>query len=247
MFNQRFLKCFGSDDNLKICAVIVAAGSGKRMGARENKVFLELMEKPVLAYTLSAFQVCDIIDNIVIVTRECDMDICRELVKKYDIDKVSVIVTGGATRQESVYNGLKAVEPDTDIIAVHDGARALIEPECIAEVVENAIRCGASAVGVKSKDTLKMTDADMFIISTVDRESVYNIQTPQTFKTDIIMSAHEYAREHGIEATDDCALVEMRGGKIKITEGSYDNIKLTTPEDLSVAENILKRRETKCV
>lgn len=225
----------------RTCAVIVAAGSGRRMGAKENKVFLKICGVPVLAHTLMKFQNCNVIDDIVVVTRECDIQICKELVKEYDIGKIREIVVGGATRQQSVYNGLKCIEGRCGIVAVHDGARALIADEQIVETVEKAKKYGAAAVGVKCKDTLKSVDENGFIIGTVDREYTYNIQTPQVFEYKTLYDVHKKALEDGTEATDDCALAEACGVRICLVCGSYDNIKLTTPEDVAVAENILKR------
>ena len=226
-----------------ICAVIVAAGSGKRMGAKENKVFLNLFDKPILAYTLEIFQQCKSIDSIVLVTRECDIGLCQNIISRYNITKTENIVVGGTTRQQSVYNGLNKVCKNTDIVVIHDGARALIEKNQIEETIKYAKEYGASAVGVKCKDTLKQIDQNGFIANTINREVTYNIQTPQTFKYDIILSAHKKAIEDDFETTDDCAVAEHCGVRIKLAEGSYDNIKLTTPEDLTVAENILRRRE----
>lgn len=226
----------------KICAVIVAAGSGKRMRAKENKVFLPLMGTAILMHTINVFQKCDMIDNIVLVTRECDIQLCEKLIKDYSISKIKCITAGGATRQESVCNGLSVTDEDTDIVVIHDGARALIENEHIISAIENALIYGAAAIGVKCKDTLKQIDKDGFIISTIDREFTYNIQTPQAFKRDLIINAHKFAIQSNFEATDDCALAEHFGTKVKVIDGSYDNIKITTPDDLSIAENILRQR-----
>ena len=218
---------------MKVSCIIVAAGNGTRMGGVINKVFLPLGESTVIEHTINAFKKVEEIDDIVLVTRECDIEECR----KYNIK----IVKGGKTRQQSVYNGLMCVK-NSDIVLIHDGARALILPETIKSVIEDTKKFGASAVGVSSKDTLKFVDEDGFIKETIDRTKVYNIQTPQVFITKDIIKAHEKAIEDNFEATDDCALYEKYIGKIKITEGSYDNIKLTTPEDMDIAENILKKR-----
>lgn len=226
-------------------AVIVAAGSGKRMGAKENKVFLPICGIPVLVHTLKAFQECDDIDTLAVVTRECDIELCRRLISEYEITKVSDVVSGGATRQESVYIGLQSVCEDCGVVAVHDGARALITKEYITSTIEAARMYGAAALGVKCKDTLKSADKDGFITGTVDREFTFNIQTPQTFDREILDRIHKNAAQEGIDATDDCALAEEMSIAVKIVEGSYDNIKITTPEDLVIAENILKRRRLK--
>ena len=219
---------------MKVSCIIVAAGNGTRMGGEINKVFLPLGESTVIEHTINAFQKVEEIDDIVLVTRECDIKEC----KKYNNIK---IIKGGKTRQQSVYNGLMCVK-NSDIVLIHDGARALISPRLIEDVIKDAKKFGAAALGVLSKDSLKLVDDDGFIKETLDRDKVYNIQTPQVFRTCDITKAHEKAVKDGFSATDDCALYEKYIGKVKITQGSYDNIKLTTPEDMEIAGNILKKR-----
>ncbi len=219
---------------MKICAIIVAAGNGTRMGGVKNKVFLELGKKTVIEHTLETFKNCKLIDEIILVTRECDIELCKDF-------KDIKVIAGGKTRQESVYRGLCEAK-DADIVVIHDGARALIKSEEIENAICDAKEYGASAVGVSSKDTLKMVDDDGFIVKTLDRETTYQIQTPQVFKYNEIKKAHEMAINDGFSGTDDCSLYEKYIGKIKVTKGSYDNIKLTTPEDMVIAENILEKR-----
>lgn len=224
---------------MKITAVIVAGGKGTRMGAEKNKVFLSLMNRQMIYYTISAFENNSRIDNIVIVTGKVDIEECSAVVKKYALKKVKCIVEGGATRQKSVMNGL--LKADGDIVLIHDGARALVTDEEINNSIDDCIKYGASAVGVKCKDTLKRA-SDGFISGTIDREETYLIQTPQTFYRDKILALHKRAEKEGFSATDDCMIAENYGVKIKISEGSYDNIKLTTPEDMIIAEEILRKR-----
>lgn len=219
---------------MKVSSVIVAAGKGTRMGADRNKVFLSLMGKTILEHTVTVFQNAEIIDEIIVVTN--DIESCREILSGFN--KVVHIVPGGATRQESVKNGLMVAKGD--LVAIHDGARALIREEEIVASVREAEKYGAAAVGVKSKDTLKKVDKNGFILKTVDREFVYNIQTPQTFRLKEIKKMHTMAS--GGSFTDDCALAESFGTRIKIVDGSYDNIKITTPDDLEIAEKIIKNR-----
>lgn len=223
---------------MKITAVIVAAGSGVRMGAKGNKVFLKLAHCTILEHTLNTFEAHKQIDNIVLVVRECDMLKCKKLIKS--INKPVKLVTGGATRQASVFNGLMAI-PDTDIAVIHDGARALVTEKVISDTICDAKKYGAAAAGVLCKDSLKCADSEGFISATIDRDSTYQIQTPQIFKYEEILRAHKIAEDDKFLATDDCALYEKYIGKIKITQGSYDNIKLTTPEDMVVAKNIMKK------
>lgn len=223
----------------KITAIIVAAGNGTRMGGQINKVFLPLGNGTVISKTVDAMCSCTEISDIVVVTRSCDVLECMELLK--NTQKRVRIITGGKTRQESVYKGLLEAR-DSNIVVIHDGARALILPETVKRTIMDAKTFGASAVGVMCKDTLKSVDTDGFIENTLDREKTYLIQTPQIFVRDDILKAHEMAMEEKFLATDDCALYERYIGRVKVTDGSYDNIKLTTPDDMEIAENILKRR-----
>ena len=225
---------------MKITAVIVAGGKGTRMGADKNKVFLKILGREVLYYTISAFEKNDKIDDIIVVTGKNDIEECQILVDKYGIKKVSYITEGGATRQESVMNGLKKAE--ADIVLIHDGARALVTDDEINNSVADCIKFSAAAVGVKCKDTLKSADNDGFIAGTVDREKTFMIQTPQVFYLDKILDMHQKALDENFVATDDCMIAEHYGVKIKISDGSYDNIKLTTPEDMIIGERILRKR-----
>lgn len=222
---------------MKITAIIAAAGSGTRMGADKNKVLLTACGKPVLWHTLAAFCGCGAIDGIILVTRGCDIPECAEIAKQFE--KPITVIPGGKTRQESVFLGLKAAD-GADIAVIHDGARALVTAEIIENTVGSAIKYGAAAAGVPSKDSLKKVGADGFIAATIDRESAYMIQTPQVFDYKSILSAHQSAERDGFSATDDCALYEKYIGRIKVTPGSYENIKLTTPCDMLFAEEILR-------
>lgn len=225
---------------MKTAAIIAAAGSGRRMGADRNKVLLPVAGQPVIYYTMSAFARCGITDSIILVTRECDIAECEAIAGRIDIPVR--VIAGGNTRQESVFLGLKAAH-GTDIAVIHDGARALVTREIIESAVKNAVKYGAAAAGVPSKDSLKTVASDGFITATVDRASTYLIQTPQVFNYNAIVKAHSSAQRDGFCATDDCAIYEKYCGKIKLTEGSYDNIKLTTPIDMIIAEQILKIRK----
>lgn len=229
---------------VKVSAVIAAGGKGKRMGADENKVFLKIGEREIILRTVEAFYNNPDIDEIVVVAGEGEyMRAAKMLARAGFNDKMRAVTTGGATRRESVKNGIGFTTGD--IILIHDGARCLIGGEEISAAVHAAMEYGAAAVGVPCKDTLKSADADGFITGTVDRDKTFLIQTPQAFKREIIMNAHEYADKMNIDATDDCALVEMTGGRIKIVRGRYDNIKITTPDDIVVAEKILEKRTNK--
>lgn len=219
---------------MDVSAIIVAAGVGSRMKAGRNKVFLELDGKTVLENTVGVFENCSVIDSVTVVTG--DIEECERLLSGFR--KVKKIVLGGATRQESVHCGLLA--SNGDIAVIHDGARALITSEEIENVVSACVEYGAAALGVKCKDTLKRADKNGFIEATLDREVTYAIQTPQVFYLKEILNFHENAKMNTF--TDDCSLAESCGKKIKIVEGSYENIKLTTPDDMVLAEKILKKR-----
>lgn len=226
-----------------VSAVIAAGGRGTRMGAGFNKVFMKLCGDEILLHTIRAFNESPFVDEIIVVTGAEDIERVKELAKAHNIMKLTEVTEGGETRRASVYNGIRASHGD--IIAVHDGARCLISQKEIADAVEDCRSFGAAAVGVPCKDTLKSADDNGFIAGTIDRSRTYLIQTPQIFRRDLITAAHEKAADEGFEPTDDCMLIERYGGRIKITEGSYDNIKLTTPEDIAVAERILQRRADK--
>lgn len=225
---------------MKISAVIVAGGRGKRMGAAINKVFLPLVGKEILSHTLCAFESCSAIDEIVVVTGSEDIERVKQLAERDNITKLLSVTEGGKERQNSVYNGLQAATGD--IVAIHDGARCLITPTEIEAVINDALKYNAAAIGVTVKDTLKAIDENGTITGTIDREHTVQIQTPQVFRLAEIKSLHEKAEADKIAVMDDCSVFEHYGKSIHVTIGSYDNIKLTTPGDIAVGEEILKRR-----
>ncbi len=224
-------------------AIIVAAGKGVRMKAEMNKQFINIIDRPVLAYTLEAFETCELINEIIVVTREEDIILCKEIVDISELTKVSKIVAGGKERQESVYKGLQEIDHQATIVSIHDGARPLILPEHIEDSIKAVTKYDAVAVGVKVKDTIKVVDREQNITSTLDRDMLWAVQTPQTFRAELIKDAHKKAIDGNIQATDDCMLVEQMGIKVKLIEGSYDNIKITTPEDILFAEAIIEGKE----
>lgn len=218
----------------KASALIPAAGRGERFGRDRNKVLCELAGRPILAHTLSAFESCGAIEEIVIVTGEGDIEAVGEIVDRFGFAKVLAIVPGGENRQDSVRNGLARVTGD--IVAIHDAARPLVTREIIEASIAEADRSGACIAAVPVIDTIKSASPDGVIESTIDRANLYTVQTPQTFRTDLIRRAFERAYADGVYATDDAALVERMGETVTIVPGSYDNIKLTTPADIAVAE-----------
>jgi len=223
----------------RTCAIILAAGRGKRMGASINKQYLNIKDRPVLYYTLNAFSKCKLIDEIIIVTSEQEIDFCRnEVVGKYGIGKVSKIVAGGAERQDSVYNGLMAAE-GVDIVLIHDGARPFVDNTIIENGIKHASVHGACTCGVSPKDTIKIKDEEGFSVETPDRNKLFAVQTPQCFNYDLIFHCHKKLQLEGAAVTDDTMVVERYGHRVYLYEGSYNNIKITTPEDLVVGEKIL--------
>ena len=221
-------------------AVIVAAGSSERMGT--DKMLMELCGMPVIARTLTVFQQCPEIDDIVVVTRRDRIEMLADLCHKYGISKVSQVVAGGATRAESALAGVSAVKCRAELIALHDGARPLVTTELISKTVSAAAEHLAAAPGIKSTDTLKTVDEKGFITSTLDRSSIVRIQTPQIFNSDLIKGALTKAVSDKLAITDDCSAVEMMGVKTCIVDGENTNIKLTSPDDLVTAAAILSER-----
>lgn len=218
-------------------AIIVAAGSSSRMG--ENKMFLLLDGMPVVAKSIQAFGETPEINQIVVVCKEGDIGEMKTILDLYEFHKVSHIVAGGKTRQESVEKGLSCVMEDTKYIAIHDGARPLITPDVISCVIEDAETYGAATACVAAKDTVKICDQEGFVKYTPPREQVYLIQTPQVFQKDEYKNALSKAKETGKEYTDDCQLLEHIDKKVFLSMGSYDNIKLTTPDDYITARALL--------
>lgn len=228
---------------MKVSAVIVAGGKGKRMGAQINKVLLPILGKEIIARTIEVFDSCDAIDEIIAVTSADDIGMLKEIIAKYGFSKIAHIAVGGAERSDSVLSGLSLAVGD--ITLIHDGARCLITETEIAAVIADTVKYGAAATGVTVKDTLKTIDDSGRIVSTVDRNKTVQIQTPQAFATDEIRTFYTLAKQDNLHFTDDCSIFEHYGKTIHFTNGSYDNIKITTPEDITVAEEILKRRKQK--
>lgn len=223
---------------MKTAAVIVAAGSGTRMGGiGKNKVFLEFGGKSVIERTIEAFENCADIDEIIVVAKEDEiMDMWSKLGK---YTKLISVTAGGETRTASTLSGLSRVSNDVSLVAFHDGARPFVTSEIISAAINDAIQYGASIVGVPEIDTVKQADEDGFVTCTLPRQALWRIQTPQVFKVEEFINAVNSAET--CDFTDDSAFIEAAGGKVHITYGSYDNIKITTPEDLAVAERILER------
>ncbi len=226
-------------NNKKIEVIIPAAGIGKRMGnATVAKQFIEIGGKPILAHTIQKFQDADIIDSICICAAPDMLDFVRhKIVNEYSLTKVVRIVLGGKERQDSVYEGLK--KSVGDMILVHDAVRPFIAESQINSLVMACDQFGAAALGVRPKDTIKMETDDGFIMQTLSRDQLWSIQTPQAFESQILRTAFESAIEDKFFGTDECMLVERIGKKIRIVEGVYSNIKITTSEDMISARQFL--------
>ncbi len=220
---------------MKSTAIVVAAGSGKRMGSDIKKQYMLLNEKPILYYSLKALQEFKEVGEIILVTSSEDIDYCRrEIIEVYGLNKVKHIVGGGAERYHSVWNGLQCVEADCDFVLVQDGARPMLTEKIIAEGLDCVKQYGSAVAGVPSKDTVKILDEDNFVVDTPNRERVWNIQTPQIFRRELIMEAYQNMMEKNpIGITDDAMVVEAyTNHRVKIYMADYRNIKITTPDDL---------------
>ena len=213
-------------------AVIVAAGSASRMGGID-KVMAKLKGQPMIVHTVRAFQECDAVAEIVIVTREDLILPITDLCKGFD--KVRAVVAGGASRQESVSHGLSALSKETELAAIQDGARPLVTWQLIDRVVRAANSYGGAVPVIPVKDTIKVTDSAL-VLSTPDRSTLRAVQTPQVFDLDLLKAAMKKVEEEGLEITDDCSAVETLGFKVKTVEGHESNLKVTTPFDLKIAE-----------
>ncbi|MCD8238724.1 MAG: 2-C-methyl-D-erythritol 4-phosphate cytidylyltransferase [Clostridiales bacterium] len=213
----------------KVGAVIVAAGSGKRMGTDIPKQFLLLNDEPIIRHTVEKFQNCKKIDEIVVVTGKEHIKTCLDILK--DVDKLKTVVSGGKERQDSVVKGIEALSEDCEYVLIHDGVRPFIKNDDILRVIEAVKKWGACVMAVKSKDTVKIAK-DGFVKATPDRSALWNAQTPQAFKTDLIKKAYKKAAKEKAVLTDDAMAAELLGEKVRIVEGGYYNIKITTPEDL---------------
>ena len=223
-------------------AVIVAAGRGSRMGLGRNKVLADVAGVPVIVRTVRALAETGLFDGgVVLVTGAEDMEEMRGLMAAHGLDVT--LAQGGEDRQQSVYNGLRAVNPAAEIIAIHDGARPLVTRAVIERTIESAKRCGSGVAAVMLKDTVKRVDAEGAVVDTPNRETLRAVQTPQTFAAALIRGAHERFAVSAERATDDAALAERAGYRVMLTEGDVENIKLTTPEDMLLAQQVILRRE----
>ena len=223
-----------------VSAIIVAAGQGVRMGNSIPKQYLPLGGHPILAYSLMAFSVCSSVDKLYLIIPESDIDYCRhKIVQPLKLSMDIQLVPGGPQRQLSVYNGLREIEDRQGIVVIHDGARPFVKTDHIEMCIQGARETGACIIAVPVADTLKKVNRSGLIANTIERNGVWQAQTPQAFEYDLITRAHEKARDEGFIASDDALLVERLGNKVKIVKGDRNNLKITTPEDLQTAQAML--------
>ena len=221
-------------------AIIVAAGQGRRMGVQTKKQFLMLDGKEILTHTVECFEKSPDIQEIILVTGKEDLEDVGGLVKKHGWNKISAVVIGGRERQDSVGYGIDAVSAQTEIVLIHDGVRPFVTEEMIRRAIDCAKEVGACVLGVPAKDTIKICDAQGIVQQTPERKSLWYIQTPQVFRKDILKKAYGKAKAEGFLGTDDASVVEFYGAKVKVIEGSYRNIKITTKEDLLLGACFLR-------
>jgi 2-C-methyl-D-erythritol 4-phosphate cytidylyltransferase len=221
-----------------LSAIVVAAGRSKRFKGKTSKVLAQINNKPVIYYSLAALNKHRDIGEIIVVASLKNIEAIKEIIRKYKINKVKKIILGGKERQDSVSLGLRSLSREAKDVLIHDGARPFIDSKIISLVIAAAKVSGAAVAGVKVKPTIKRADKGLWVKETLERENLWEIQTPQVFSKKIILKAYNNLRN--AKVTDDAMLVEKIGVKVKISPGSYNNIKITTPEDLSVSGSIFK-------
>ena len=227
-------------EKLRCTAIIMAAGKGKRMQTAVSKQFLPVCGKEILAWTVDVFEKSPLVDTILLMASADGKEDVQHLWDSYGWKKVATVLEGGKERQNSVANGLAAVGEETDIVLIHDGVRPFVTEEMIADSIVAAQAYGGAVIGVPAKDTIKVCSADGLAVETPDRSTLWQIQTPQTFQRDLIVNAYEKADRDGFLGTDDASVAEFAGHQVKVVMGSYRNIKITTKEDLVIAEAFFK-------
>ncbi len=227
---------------MRTLAIILAGGAGKRMGATTNKQFLLIDNKPIIVHTLQTFEDCRSVDGMYLVVNQKDLKLIQEeILETYKFSKLLKLVIGGRLRQDSVRNALEAIEHPSDIIIIHDGARPLIAPSFIEKGVSLMEVFDAVVPALPAKDTIKIVSKEGFISKTLEREGLWQIQTPQTFRSELIVKAYNNGMANKVHGYDDASFVEHFGKKVKVIEGSPYNIKITTPEDLIMAQGIISQ------
>jgi 2-C-methyl-D-erythritol 4-phosphate cytidylyltransferase len=227
---------------MRTLAIVLAGGAGKRMGSSTNKQFLLLDNKPILVHTLQVFQECRPIDGIYLVVNHKDLPIIQEeILEAYRFTKILKLVIGGRLRQDSVRNGLEAIDEACDIVTIHDAARPFVSPAFIEKSIFLMEMFDAIIPAIPARDTIKAISKEGFVVKTLERDTLWHIQTPQTFKYELIMKAYREGMAKKLCGYDDSTFIEHLGKKVKVIEGSPYNIKITTPEDLIMAKGILSQ------
>jgi len=222
-----------------VTSIVLAAGSGSRMGTEVKKQYMLLDDKPLFIHALEIMEKQKKITDVILVVPSVDRDFCNELIKKYPIKKVLRIVSGGDTRGASVYNGLQAVPEDSEFVVVHDGARPFLSQKLLEDVLEAAKVEGAAIAGVPVKDTIKQVELDGLVKETLERNLLWIVQTPQIFRKEILLECYKKALKDDLQGTDDASIVEAYGYPVKVVMGDYRNVKITTKEDLEYAEYLM--------
>jgi 2-C-methyl-D-erythritol 4-phosphate cytidylyltransferase len=234
---------------MKAAAIIAAAGLGRRMQQDTPKTYLQLAGKPILIHTLEVFEKVPEVHEVLVVVHPEDLEFCQEeVIDPYPLKKVLRLVPGGKERQDSVYQALKVLKKeaaDLDVILVHDGVRPLVDPALVRKVVAAARRHGGAILGIPCQDTLKRVNSKGVVVDTVDRQELWQVQTPQAFQAALLWRAYQEAMERGFYATDEAALVEALGETVVVVPGTCLNLKITTPDDLKIAEAILAFLQTR--
>ncbi|MBS6609967.1 MULTISPECIES: 2-C-methyl-D-erythritol 4-phosphate cytidylyltransferase [Peptoniphilus] len=230
MFNGKFVTAF-----------VAAAGMGKRMNMGINKQFLTIDKVPILAHTIKKIEKSKYVDFLLLIVKKSDLPYVYDIIEKHKININYAIVYGGKERQDSINNGLLNMPKKTDIVLTHDGARPFVSVEKIDEAIENVMETGACVLANPVKDTIKVSTDGKLVDYTPNRDKLWQVQTPQVFKKEILIHAYKQAYTEGYYGTDDCSLVEKTGVKVKLIYNSYDNIKITTREDLSIANILIKK------
>ena len=225
-----------------VTVIIAAAGQGNRMRSSSNKIFLPLLNMPMLLHSILAFSSCPAVNNLIVVVAFDEVEQVESILRGLVGIKSWRVVVGGSERQHSIANAIKVVPDKTNLILVHDGARPLLMEKCVENVIQAARQYKAAVVGVAVKDTIKTVDNDGWVTGTLERRTLWSIQTPQGFDATLLRQAYAKAEKDGYVGTDDASLVERLGVKVKVIPGCYENIKVTTPEDLIIVTALLKER-----
>lgn len=227
---------------MRTLAIVLAGGAGKRMGTATNKQFLLLDNKPIIVRTLQIFEECRPVDGVYLVVNQKDLPVMQEeILETYKFNKVLKLVIGGRLRQDSVRNGLEAIENPCDIVIIHDGARPFVSPSFVEKGIFLMEMFDAVIPALPVKDTIKTVSKEGFVMKTLERDSLWSVQTPQTFKYELILKAYRDGMNKKLYGFDDATFLEHMGKKVKVIEGSPYNIKITTPEDLIIAKGMLSQ------